>query len=190
MRLSTVLLVGLVLASLAGAIGFVFHRQTAKLRLLEKNERHACDALQCIADAERAFRESDFDGNGVNDFWTADVSGLLRQMDHFPSIARADAAPVQPEPDRASPYFGYWFIAVQGTQDEPSIFLQDTDGSGGRIHHPTRFAFCAFPSEYGITGRFTYVLTEHDIFFCLDTGGRPILRLPKEIEDRLSLLPR
>ena len=40
------------------------------------NERNAATMLKMLTAAEADFRTNDRDGNGVNDFWTADVKGL------------------------------------------------------------------------------------------------------------------
>ena len=188
MRLSTALLAALVLATLAGAIGFVRHRQKKSLEAMEHNEWLASEALSLIADVERAFKDQDADENGIEDYWTGDVAGLLRFGDLYPSIEKADAAPLHPVPRTAASYFGYWFLAVEGLEGDPRFFKQDTDGKSGRVHHRTRFAFCAYPSEYGRTGRYTYLRTEHDILMSTDNGGRPILQFSKEMEKYLGMM--
>src|SRR6476620_6119361 len=40
------------------------------------NERNASTSLKTLTSAEADFRANDRDGNKVNDFWTANVSGL------------------------------------------------------------------------------------------------------------------
>jgi hypothetical protein len=40
------------------------------------NERNAIGSLQQLGVIETAFRSTDGDGNGVLDYWTADVAGL------------------------------------------------------------------------------------------------------------------
>ena len=97
------------------------------------NERNASASLKTIASAEADFRGNDRDGNKIQDFWTADVSGLYGVLPVGStemiklieiSVAGADfasdgnvALPPTPgldEVDRAAyavaaPKAGYWY---------------------------------------------------------------------------------
>ncbi|MBI2901557.1 MAG: hypothetical protein HYY17_15345 [Planctomycetes bacterium] len=56
-----------------------------------------------------------------------------------------------------------------------------TDGTGARVHHRKTFGFCAYPAEYEVTGRdtFLYYIGENGGgVFHRDTGGSPVLRMP------------
>jgi type II secretory pathway pseudopilin PulG len=53
------------------------------------NERERVTNLRILVSAEADFRANDRDGNGVNDFWTADVKGL-HTMTSAPWIHRSE----------------------------------------------------------------------------------------------------
>ncbi len=115
------------------------------------NEREAATALKTITSAEADFRANDRDGNGVNDFWTADLKGLHtmtrasirgagRVWDDPPialiplQVAAADADPTfhpaggENVPlDRFSPsapWRGHWFVALDA---DLSLAQEDAD---------------------------------------------------------------
>jgi hypothetical protein len=162
------------------------------------NERNASASLKTLASAEADFRGNDRDNNKVNDFWTGDVSGLYTvtpagSSDSIKlielSVAAADAAPLNDGAELAkvaprSPKAGYWFQAMSHyTEDgKRETYAQDTKGEKGkgRVYHTRRFAFCAFPSEYGISGTRTFILDEQNTIWWMDTGGEPVLELPSE----------
>ncbi len=136
------------------------------------NERHPPAFLRTLVSAEEDFRDNDRDGNGVRDYWTADVAGLhallapagpgrvemMKLIDA--SMARADGG----RPG-AVPIAGYLYRAME------------SDGSG---RHPARFGFCAYPAEYGRTGRATFIVSESGTVYRSDTRGNPVLRWPAD----------
>src|SRR5438876_8635612 len=101
--------------------------------------------------AEAEFRYKDVDGNGVEDFWTGDVAGLYRFGLIDREIAAADALPLFPRVPQPIPYMGYYFVAmeVDDSESPPEELRQDTDKKSGKVHHRSKFAFCAYPAEPG-----------------------------------------
>jgi hypothetical protein len=172
------------------------------------NERHATVGVKTLASAEAIFRAMDSDGNLVNDFWTGDVSGLysLNPVAGRPefalklieiTVAAADAAPLEagaaggkyvPIATYAErgPKSGYWFQAMKRDRSvsPPEPYPSDTGGrpAMGEVHNNSRFGFCAFPAEYGVTGRRTIILNECNTLFWRDTGGAPVLEWPTDDE--------
>ncbi|HLF92085.1 MAG TPA: type II secretion system protein GspG [Planctomycetota bacterium] len=162
------------------------------------NERIAAASLKTLASAEADFRANDRDRNQVNDFWTGDVAGLYTLVpagDKDPiklievSVAAADAAPLNDGADLAKvaprgPKAGYWFQAMTHCTEEGKreAYAQDTKGEKGkgRVYHTHRFAFCAFPADYGISGTRTLIIDEQNTIWGMDTGGEPVLELPSE----------
>ena len=130
---------------------------------IPSNERQATALLRVLARAEEDFRLSDRDGNGLQDYWTQDVSGLHKftapsggsgRTELIPlSLAEADAAS-----GKAKPYRGYYYQAVAVDRSK------------------TRFAFCAYPAEYDRTGKWTFVINETGRIYRVDTSGEPIAR--------------
>jgi hypothetical protein len=118
------------------------------------------------------------DGNGLKDYWTADISGLERllvrdeRLSLIPGhLVQADAAPL-PEDKRLakletpptrksgrSQNREYLYQVLESDADGKR-YAQDTDESGVAWRNRDRFAICAYPRGYGRTGRQTYVLVE------------------------------
>lgn len=132
-------------------------------------EQSAGASLKTIVSAQADFRENDRDGDGVKQFWRADVAGLygLLPKDSAEmiklielSVAAADLEPVgmSTTGDRgpgvvkpgdyavAAPKAGYWFVALR-LEDEVEGPLD-----------PQRFAFCAVPDSPA-SGKLVYAVT-------------------------------
>jgi len=123
------------------------------------NERGASSVLATLASAEADFRANDRDGNGVNDFWTADVKGLytmtsarvpgagvgagdppLKLIDVSTAAADLDPAHVPAGGEnmqlgtfaRPAPLAGYWFAAMivdRSAEPSEAAYRRDTQGS-------------------------------------------------------------
>lgn len=157
------------------------------------NERSASTMLKTLTAAEADFRANDRDGNGVNDYWTADVKGLYTMTTaatpgaRDPSlklielpVAAADAdgtfasaggenVPLSVfTPSKARD--GYWFLAMRTDQDlkgTPDMsYRMDTKGTPpmGPVHHPSKFAFVAFPDSPG-AGELIFATNERNTIF-------------------------
>src|SRR5437762_1996555 len=124
--------VGIVVSAVA-IPGFLSSRRAS-------NERSASTALKTLSSAEADFRANDRDANGMNDFWTGDISCLysltingreLRLIER--SIAEADTCPIRGLCWPYRPREGYFYAAleaddsVKGTSDEH--YFQDTGGN-------------------------------------------------------------
>lgn len=162
---------------------------------MEKNEASATACLKILAVSEADFRSNDRDANLINDFWTADVAGLHSLL--APSGAAGPSYQIQlveralADADGANPgarpYRGYFFRAME-TDDEGNPYRQDTerllDPKPGRDLTPRRnnatFGFCAYPADYGRSGRWTFIISEGNVVFKHDTEGRPVLRFPSD----------
>ena len=169
------------------AVGFFawwLPRYTAERRV--QNERDASAVLKSLAMAEADFRANDRDGNGVNDFWTADVAGLYRYGLIDRSIAEADARPLAPLTPEPIPKSGYYFVAMvtDESEDPPERLRQEADKASGKVHHRAKFAFCAHPAEYGVTGGATFILNDGNTIFCRQTYSDIILEWPSDEDMR------
>jgi hypothetical protein len=160
-----------------------------------RNERTATTMLTTLASAEADFRGNDRDGNGVDDFWTGDVAGLYYlpagQGATFPELrlimrklADADAMPLQARVPEPVPYYGYYFVAMKwdASDTPPSAYTLDTDKKSGKVHHREKFGFCAYPEQYGVTGRETFIINEGNTIFMGDTKGVPVYAWPGDQE--------
>ncbi len=171
------------------------------------SERNASATLKTLATAQADFRSNDRDNNLVNDFWVADVYSLyalcplITGQDRQepdpkpdrskailliePSAAGADAAPANvpgrlAAPEKPVAKAGYFFRAVEKDETgEP--YGEDTDRRGEKFRNRSRFAFCAYPAEYGKSGKLTFLLTEDNTIWRKDTGGKPVTQLPADM---------
>ena len=166
------------------------------------NERNASATLKSFASAQADFRANDRDFNRVNDYWVADVSGLYRVVSGEAirlieeAAATADAKPCVPMDQagalagtprehpaklvalgKPAPKTGYWFVAVEKVEDEKGIAAKYNDGSG---RNPRQFGLCAYPAEYGKTGKSTFILNEWNTVWKKDTGGKPVDLFPAD----------
>ena len=141
----------------------------------------ASASLKTIASAQADYRGNDRDGDGLQDFWRGDISGLYSIVPAGStemiklievSVAGADAAPLgrgklgdvgpgQVAQDHYavfSPKSGYYFQALHHADEQP----------GGLNHR--RFAVCAFPADYPHSGVWTFILDEGNTIFKRDLG--------------------
>lgn len=126
-------------------------------------DRTASVNLKSIAVAQTDFRDNDRDGDGVKQFWRADVAGLYAK-------AKLIELPVAAADDRAvsdlSPYGaprlalrGYWFRAIRHANEDPKAPDQ------------ARFAACAFPDGPN-AGTYMYIVDERNIIYRTPAQGR------------------
>lgn len=179
MRLSTVLLAALAMAGTAGTLGLISYRRAATLRL---HEGEAVRALLDLVAANENFRARDRDGNGIQDYWTGDVAGLFDYGGIDRAIAMADAKPLRALVPNPVPREGYYFVVMKVEDSDgifPELYQEDTDGKSGKVHNLKIFGFCAYPAEYGVTGTFTYYISDLHRLCKIDTGGKPVVVWPK-----------
>lgn len=166
----------------------VAYRDFLRLRI-PANERNTGATLRSFAAAQEKFRADDLDRNRTNDYWVADVSGLYRivvngkpiaAMDDV-ACARADAAPARPL-DHEDEVHGVTLAAV-GVGDAKDGYryrvvgrYEDAEGNtarydGGNGRNAGKYCICAYPVEYGTTGRMTFAITETATVLQKDTEG-------------------
>jgi outer membrane lipoprotein-sorting protein len=169
------------------------------------NELSAPACLKTLATAEADFRANDRDQNHINDFWTGDVASLYTLVPEGAkdssimlidvSIALADAAPLDEgaaleKYGEQEPRSGYWFrVMVKDHSETPPVeYQQETTGKAGapKARNHSRFGFCCYPAEYGVTGKRTFIINEANTIFWKDTGGEPVLEWPSDAELRRS----
>lgn len=173
-----------ILAILLSALaGFLWWQRQQHPSLRASNERNASACLKILAAAEVEFRTNDRDRNGIKDFWTGDVTGLFAHGALIDShLAHMDSRPIMPPGSPPWGQWGYYLVAmdVDESQSPPEELRQETDKTSGKVHHLTKFALCAYPAEYGVSGRQTFIINEGATIYKCDTGGRPVLRWPGE----------
>jgi hypothetical protein len=140
------------------------------------NERATRGAMRVLSVAEYGYRGQDLDGNGIKDFWTADVAGLFKYGMISREIAEADAAPLVPLVPQPIPYHGYYFKALvaDDSVSPPIVYRQVTDKKSGAVHNPDRFGFVAYPAGGLSPPKFMWIINENNT----DFGGRTTVPVP------------
>jgi hypothetical protein len=166
---------GLILAALlAGVVlpAFDFDFDCRSCWLFERHRHHSGErnpstSLKTITSAQADFRANDRDGDGINQFWRADIAGLyalapgggpaMRLIEL--SVAAADDRPMLSIAPYAkpAPYHGYWYRTLRHA-DEAVIDAK------------LRFAAECHPADYPKSGRYTFIVDENNTIFRCDLG--------------------
>lgn len=138
-------------------------------------------SLKTIASAQADYRDNDRDEDGKREFWRTDISGLYsvvpkdsREMIKLIEISLAGAddrptgklAPDQDGPGHLAlehflsraPKAGYLYRALRHADEDPKKL------------DPRRFAACAYPADYGVSGKHTFIIDENNTIFKKDLG--------------------
>lgn len=161
----------------------------------EGGEPRYLGTLRTLATAEADFKTNDRDGNGVEDFWVADVSGLYRIHSKGvpiklidPRQALADRRPSRPTDftgemtfaagakpvvfsalqETPEAFAGYHFVMLESYEEKPGVWVKYDGGSG---RNPKRFGLCAVPALYTEKSRYTFIHSEETITWKKDTSG-------------------
>ena len=158
---------------------------------LSANEASAQASLKMLSSVEVIFRETDRDRNDQKDYWTADVSGLYRLVPPGsekplglidPALAGADAAPYLGGKEakigqgkllpllQTVPRAGYYLRAMKYDENHKRYQL-DPDDDGYKLTNSNKFAFVAYPAQYGTTGKRTFIIKENGQVYAKDTGS-------------------
>lgn len=166
-------------------------------------EASAIAGLKMMTAMEAVWRQQDADGNGIKDYWTLDVSCFNRmyRADNTTKInfidisfAMADAAPFSPDNDKPfgdvpriedwteetpTPKSGYFFKAMKYDESDKPFCVNTVGTNKVPATHTSRFAFVAYPAEYGVGGTLTYIIDNGGTVYAKDLGPNPD---PKELE--------
>jgi hypothetical protein len=169
------------------------------LAMIPANELGAMRTLKTFTTAQADFRSNDRDGNRTMDFYTRDVAGLFalkgatglgveatpgKEGDPVmrliePSAAMADATegrweyPILGITD-PEPKSGFLFASLKHYEEGGNLMAYH-DGSG---RTPDKFGFVAYPAEYGVTGRRTFLVNEANMIWSKDLAGEDIDTFP------------
>jgi hypothetical protein len=152
-----------------------------------ENERHASAALKTLTVANVDFRSNDRDNNGVNDFWTGDVASLYdlkpRGSQEPVKLILQEVAAADPSRPGGRPYHGYWFVAMEKDENgEPYRQASGGKDSGEKKYNTSKFGFCAYPAEPGVTGKAVFIVNEGNTIFKRTRKLVPILEYPMSDE--------
>jgi len=160
-------------------------------------------ALKTLSNIETSWREQDPDRNGIHDYWTYDVSCLNRmyRLDGTAKVgfiditfAKADGRPasdgifgadlpIQTWNGIITPIskYGYGYQAMLWDEDEKPYNQNPIGERKIKATNSTKFAFVAYPADYGTSGVRTFIVNESGTIYALDCGGeanKVVLRWP------------
>jgi hypothetical protein len=149
-------------------------------RRIGGNERNAIYVLQAYVDAQRAYATRDRDGDGVLQYaqkimsspgkqdglyWPSDSAKGEEDSPLGPLIA--EATPYTAGHKAGDPYRGYFFRIL--TQ-------QGSNAPGGAYNYVINgrmiagFAMVAYPSDYGVNGVMTFIVSHNGVVYQRDLG--------------------
>ena len=158
-------------------------------------EARAQAALKRIVSAEGEWRQSDFDRNGCQDYWTLDIAGMrwVQQPDGSPcaaidvDTAAMDAAPAATYPGLLSrgDVGGYAAIAMALDENkspyvEPVLAPMTAAPLSGRVATSTsKYGFCAYPTGSIGSAAIQFIVNEEGVVYRSDaTGPAPVITWP------------
>ncbi len=151
----------------------------------DANETSACSALKQLVSTEGVWRQTDSDRNGAQDYWTRDVAGfyyledaagqLLKYIDV--RMAKADRSGLATySKDPPMPKKGYWLCVMRADEAGTPYIDEALPAPGAKpvLDRPStnsgKYAFCAYPAEYGVTGVKTFIVNEEGVVYEKDLG--------------------
>ncbi len=119
---------------------FIYSGDFFQRRLVMRaNELSAIRSLLSLGEAQEKFKNGNRNGDGIHQYWTSDISGLLSGGVIDKDLAAADLRPAEPG-DAKRAHRGYWFVLLKGA--------------------PTQYTLAALPALPGTSGEFTFVMTQ------------------------------
>ena len=131
-------------------------------REISEDEDAVVVALRAVVRAQGRFRDGDLDGDG-----SADYAEDLAELASFAAGELPAKLPQALRSPRPTAYRGYHFAAMRGGWDGPFDPLR---GFGAQ----------ASPAEHGRTGVLTFYVTADAKVYGKDTGGAPVLVVPRD----------
>lgn len=152
-------------------------RTASQDEFIAQNEGYAISGLRKLCYAQMELKSK------ANHTWTGDIAGLQKLGLIPQELAGSDSNPISSVAE-PKPHHGYFFQMMDwdDSSSVPEEFRRDSDETGRRVFNPSKAAFCAYPVEYGKTGRWTYIAGNEVGAFVIygraDIKGSKVLRWP------------
>ncbi|MBI5360863.1 MAG: DUF2950 family protein [Planctomycetes bacterium] len=141
-----------------------------------------------LLNAERIFRQEDFDLNGINDYWTYDVSFLFRILNpenEEIALIEIQTANADAKPARSDEFGNELKISAERKNvdrkfiyqamlfDESGVAYNQNPVGVNRVRaaNSCKFAFVAYPCKYGEFAKRTYIANETGKVYYTDCGS-------------------
>ena len=162
------------------------------------NETNASAACKTMVGHQAVWRRTDADGNGVQDYWTADITGFYAMEDgegtilKYIDVAMAKADFV-PSPAAAGVYgltypngtaggvantvpkAGYYYMRMWQDEDGDP-YVRDTspfDGVFNPFNGKSDWGICAFPATYNKDGIRVFIVNCEGVVYGVDNRESP-----------------
>jgi prepilin-type N-terminal cleavage/methylation domain-containing protein len=146
------------------------------------NESNAKNSIKTLHTVQATWRNGDTDGNGTKDYWTLDIAGLYGVPDSNGdpvaqiqvNFARADGGggATYSLASIGIPMAGYLYQAMS-TDADGNDYNQDPDSDGTSNSNANLYGVCAYPDNFGATGRQTVIIDQQGVVYTKDNGGVP-----------------
>ncbi|WP_157961974.1 DUF2950 family protein [Acuticoccus kandeliae] len=163
-------------------------RDEVLARRIGDNELDVMALLRQYVAAQLAFREVDYDGDGVMEFasailsdpgqrnglyWPPEEGGPESPIGDFMARAAASGYSVDGQDADAEPYLGYYYKILGGQGDAAPGGAYDYAING---HMVAGHAILAIPSDYGQTGIMSFMVGENGTIYEADLGDETLAR--------------
>ncbi len=163
-----------------------FGKEEGAIRILDhgriqnpRNQIVAQSMLKQLVSTEGVWRQTDSDLNGAQDYWTLDVAGYYYRLDASGNtlkyiearMAKADRLGLgKYTKDAPEPRDGYWLRAMT-TDEAGNAYTANTNEAQTVGMNPSKYGYCAYPAEYGVSGTMTYIVNEEGVVYEKDLGA-------------------
>src|SRR5215469_6244033 len=149
-------------------------------RRIGRNELAIIDVCQAVAEAQKKYFSYPHDGATAKQYAVKFISDSGKQNGLYwkssegqvesplgPLAAFATSEGYSANPDKHSPFHGYYFRMLKGQTDKALGGAKDYMVNGKMVGG---FAFVAYPAEYGNSGVMTFMINQDGVLLQKDVG--------------------
>ncbi|MEM8662706.1 MAG: DUF2950 domain-containing protein [Pseudomonadota bacterium] len=157
-------------------------REEIAVRRIGENELDVMELLRAYVRVQAAYRQIDYDGDGVMEFansiisdegernglyWPQEPGAPESPIGAFIAQAAAQGHAIDGEAQDPEPYLGYYFLMLDRQGESAPGGAREYAVNG---HMVSGHAMLAFPSAYGDTGIMSFLVGENGIVYEQDFG--------------------